>query len=64
MREKMSAMAKVLLALLALVLCASQANAAQPATNQSCAETKKSVSDNFLVVVIFALKKKKGCETK
>merc|ERR1719201_2276477 len=47
----MSAMANVLLALLALVLCASQANAAQPATNQSCAETKKSLEDGGLAEI-------------
>merc|ERR1719460_2330981 len=44
-------MANVLLALLALVLCASQANAAQPATNQSCAETKKSLEDGGLAEI-------------
>ena len=43
-------------ALLALVLCVSQANAAQPATKQACAENKKSVSDKLLFVN-FVLKK-------
>ena len=46
-------------ALLALVLCVSQANAAQPATKQSCADTKKSVSDKILFVKFAVNKTKK-----
>ena len=43
-------------ALLALVLCVSQANAAQPATKQLCAETKKSVSDTLFCCCEFCSK--------
>ena len=46
-------------ALLALVLCVSQANAAQPATKQACAENKKSVSDKLLFVNFAVNKTKK-----